>query len=194
MTLAEAAGWGASGAVMLAAVMTASNLGARITGWGFVVFTIGSLGWIANAALLGQQALLVTNLFLTAVNLFGVWRWLGRQARYRDASTAAERRSRCSASPDLIALSRLAGMPLLDEHGRQIGHLVEAMARRDSGEPAYIVAAIGGIGGLGEELYGVAPRVLRFDAGMNAVLCGITRPKQDLPRLGDEWPAQLPAS
>ena len=38
--------WVAPIATTIAALMTASNLGSRITGWGFVVFTLGSLGWI----------------------------------------------------------------------------------------------------------------------------------------------------
>lgn len=35
------AAWVAPVATMIAAVMTAANLGARVTGWGFVVFVIG---------------------------------------------------------------------------------------------------------------------------------------------------------
>ncbi len=37
--------WLAPIATTIAALMTASNLGTRITGWGFVVFTVGSLAW-----------------------------------------------------------------------------------------------------------------------------------------------------
>ena len=36
-------GWLATIATMIAAMMTASNLGARVTGWGFVVFSISSV-------------------------------------------------------------------------------------------------------------------------------------------------------
>ena len=35
--------WVAPIATTIAALMTASNLGSRITGYGFIVFTIGSL-------------------------------------------------------------------------------------------------------------------------------------------------------
>lgn len=38
-------GWLATIATMIAAMMTASNLGARVTGWGFVVFSISSVCW-----------------------------------------------------------------------------------------------------------------------------------------------------
>ena len=41
----EAAGWIAPAATMIAAMMTASNLGARVTGWGFAVFLLGSICW-----------------------------------------------------------------------------------------------------------------------------------------------------
>ena len=41
------AGWVAPVATTIAALMTASNLGSRITGYGFIVFTVGyaSIGW-----------------------------------------------------------------------------------------------------------------------------------------------------
>ncbi|WP_366499360.1 hypothetical protein [Sphingopyxis sp.] len=59
-------------------MMTASNLGARITGWGFAVFTIGSICWSLVGFWSGQTHLVATNVFLTLVNLVGIWRWLGR--------------------------------------------------------------------------------------------------------------------
>ena len=37
--------WLAPAATMVAAMMTAANPGARVTGWGFVVFTVGSICW-----------------------------------------------------------------------------------------------------------------------------------------------------
>ena len=40
------AGWVAPVATTIAALMTASNLGSRITGYGFIVFTIGSIAWL----------------------------------------------------------------------------------------------------------------------------------------------------
>jgi hypothetical protein len=71
--------------------MTAANIGARTTGWGFVVFTLGSVCWALIGASTDQPTLLATNVFLTVVNLVGVWRWLGRQAKYQDgAKTAAD--------------------------------------------------------------------------------------------------------
>src|SRR6202007_1871385 len=89
----ETAGWLAPAATMIAAMMTAANLGARVTGWGFVVFTVGSIGWCAIALSTGQQNLLWTNGFLTLVNGVGIWRWLGRKARYEAGGKSAEVRS-----------------------------------------------------------------------------------------------------
>ena len=39
--------WIATLATIGAALMTASNLGPRITGYGFIVFTVGALAWLA---------------------------------------------------------------------------------------------------------------------------------------------------
>lgn len=41
----EAAGWIASAATMIAAMMTAANLRSRVTGWGFVIFLVGAIAW-----------------------------------------------------------------------------------------------------------------------------------------------------
>jgi Na+/phosphate symporter len=72
--LEDIAGWVAPAATMIAAVMTAANLGARVTGWGFVVFVIGSISWSIVGISSGQSNLLWTNGFLTLVNAMGVWR------------------------------------------------------------------------------------------------------------------------
>ena len=76
--------WVAPVATTIAALMTASNLGSRITGLGFIVFTVGSLAWLALGITTGQANLLWQNIMLTALNLFGIWRWLGRQAKIED--------------------------------------------------------------------------------------------------------------
>lgn len=70
--LEDIAGWIAPIATMIAAMMTAANLGARVTGWGFVVFTVGSIAWSLVGISTGQTNLLATNAFLTIVNLVGV--------------------------------------------------------------------------------------------------------------------------
>lgn len=188
----QAAGWIASAATMIAAMMTASNLGTRVTGWGFVVFTVGSAAWVTTAVYSGQTSLLVTNAFLLLVNMVGVWRWLGRQARYEDGGAAAERRSEREPVPELFALSRLAGADLVGAGGARMGRIVDAMARRDNGRPEYLVVAVGGVGGVGEQLFALNPALLRFGEGGEVSMAGLHDPASQLPQLGESWPAQLP--
>lgn len=84
-----AANWVAPIATTIAAVMVAANLGSRFTGWGFIVFTIGSLGWIVISLVTDQPSLMWQNVFLCVVNLIGIWRWLGLRARYEKGSSKA---------------------------------------------------------------------------------------------------------
>ena len=97
---------------MIAAMMTAANLGARVTGWGFVVFTAGSIAWSIVGISSGQTNLVATNGFLTLVNLVGVWRWLGRQRAYEDGGKSATQASRRSAYPTLFTATGVAGLPV----------------------------------------------------------------------------------
>ena len=91
--MADIIPWIATVATVVAAFMTASNLGSRITGYGFAVFTFGALCWIANGALTHQPALMWTNVVLIVLDIFGVWRWLGRQARVEEGARAASEAS-----------------------------------------------------------------------------------------------------
>ena len=84
-----AANWIAPIATTLAAIMVAANLGSRFTGWGFVVFTVGSVAWIVIGAVTDQPNLLWQNVFLFGVNVIGIWRWLGIRARYEKGAGAA---------------------------------------------------------------------------------------------------------
>lgn len=60
----------------LAAIMVSANIGRRITGYGFVIFTLSSVTWIAYALQDGEMPLILQNAVLTAVNLAGIYRWL----------------------------------------------------------------------------------------------------------------------
>lgn len=84
-----AANWVAPIATTLAAIMVAANLGTRITGYGFIVFSVGSIAWIVIGALTDQPNLLWQNVFLLVVNIVGIWRWLGIRARYEKGAGAA---------------------------------------------------------------------------------------------------------
>ncbi|WP_369061924.1 PRC-barrel domain containing protein [Caulobacter sp. 73W] len=191
MSLNSAAGWIAPAATMVAAVMTASNLGARVTGAGFVVFLIGSLSWVAVALSSDQQNLLWTNVFLTLVNAVGIWRWLGRQARYERGGAAASRKSAASRAPTLFAAAGLAGRKLLGREGEPIGGVVDAMLRCDELSTSYVVVREGGAAGLGERLHALPVAGLRVVEG--GVRCGLDAEElARLPLLGAEWPAQSP--
>jgi sporulation protein YlmC with PRC-barrel domain len=154
--IAEIAGWIAPVATAMAAVMTAINLGARVTGWGFVVFLIGSLAWSAVGATTGQTNLLLTNAFLTAVNLVGIWRWLGRQARYEKHAEAAVAASEARPAPDLRTLSSLIGTKVVDNRAAELGEIVEALLECGTGKLDHIIVRSGGVAGLGEKLSAVA--------------------------------------
>lgn len=87
----QIANWVAPVATTLAAVMVAANLGARLTGVGFIVFSVGAVAWMAIGLATGQANLVWQNGILLAINLLGVWRWLGLRARYDKGAAAATR-------------------------------------------------------------------------------------------------------
>lgn len=183
--------WVAPAATIIAAMMTAANLGARITGWGFAIFLIASLAWTAIGATTGQGSLVYANAFLILVNAVGVWRWLGRQARYEDGSATAERRSARANVPTLFSFGELIGSDVLDGNGDAIGAVVDVMGDSKEKEIAYLVIREGGVGGVGERLHGVpASSVDISDGKLHARFSG-----EDLAKLPElksgEWPAKL---
>jgi len=183
------AGWVAPVATMIAAMMTAANLGARVTGWGFVIFVVGSLAWSLLGFSTGQTNLLATNVFLTFVNLIGVWRWLGRQRAYEDGGKSAEAASRGSRHPNLFTATGISGMPVVTADGRPAGKAVEALVACETGYVSYVVVASDGLGGIAETLRAVAREDLRFSCERFELLCDLDR-FEALPSLGDgDWPA-----
>ncbi len=185
----DAAGWIAPATTMLAAMMTAANLGARITGWGFVVFTIGSVAWSVVGLTSGQTNLLATNGFLTLVNMIGVWRWLGRQRAYEDGGKSATEASRRSAYPTLFTATGIAGMPVISATGEAVGTAVEALLACESGTVSYIAVSSSGFGGIGEVLRGVASAEIVFSC--DSLKLRQTRAWfENLPPLENgDWPA-----
>jgi uncharacterized membrane protein len=71
--------WFATGATTIAAFIVALDAGRRLSGWGFVLFTIGSVAWVAGAVMAADWPLTTTNSVLFAINLFGVYRYLIRK-------------------------------------------------------------------------------------------------------------------
>ena len=150
--MADIIPWIATAATIVAAFMTAANLGSRITGFGFAVFLIGSVAWLANGLLTGQPALAWTNAVLTLLNIFGVWRWLGRQARVEEGAHTAVEASKGAPEETLFPASLLTSARVLAADGRELGHCVDAMAGCQSGRLKYVVVSTGGVAGLGERL------------------------------------------
>lgn len=186
--MSEVIGWLAAGATVIAGLVVAGNLGARITGWGFVLFAAGSLSWIAAAAMDGNSSLLLTNLVMTGVNLFGVWRWLGRQARLEQGSLEAMERSREAPVPALVSVAGLIGSGIAGLNGCRCGTLVDLMLRCDRKSVAYVVFSSGGVGGVGEHLHAVPAGQL--SCGDDGVICQLTEDMiAALPEIDPEaWP------
>jgi hypothetical protein len=136
--LEDIAGWIAPAATMIAAIMTAANLGSRITGWGFVIFTIGAAGWCVEALLTHQPNLLWSNAFLGVIDLIGIYRWLGQRAKLEDGARAATEKSRTNSIPLFPVLS-LDGRAIEGSDGEVLAHVVGAMGECDSGRIAYLV-------------------------------------------------------
>ena len=186
--MADFASWLATGLTTVAALMTASNLGSRFTGYGFAVFFVGSLAWLTTGYLTDQPALIWTNAVLSILNLFGVWRWLGRQAKIEEGAEMAQARSEVTPGEALFPASLIARATLLDRNGAELGRGIDAMVGCRSGRIAYLVIAQGGVAGLGE-------RHRRLDWGRvwadgQELRTGIGKPDFDqLPELApDRWP------
>jgi hypothetical protein len=150
--MAELISWFATAATIVAATITASNLGARITGFGFVIFLFGSIAWFTAGALTGQPALIWTNAVLTLLNVWGIWRWLGRQTQIEEGARTAQTVSEESPGEAIFPASLLTHASLTDCHGRNIAHSVDAMIGSRTGRIHYLIASTGGVAGLGEQL------------------------------------------
>lgn len=189
--MGEIAGWFAPIATMIAACVTAANLGARVTGWGFVIFTFGSIAWTAYGYATGQPNLLWQNLALTAVNLVGVWRWLIRQARFDDWARAAAEKSEQRASPTLFPVSGLSGASVAGAEGMALGTIVDAMATGRDGRIVYLVVSAGKAGALGTSLHILPWEQARVSPG--AVETALDEDAFGRLELADaaQWPARV---
>ena len=187
--MADIISWIATVATVVAAFMTASNLGARITGYGFCVFLIGSVSWLTAGILTEQPALTWTNAVLTGLNIFGIWRWLGRQARVEEGARVAAEASEHTPGEALFPISLLSRAPV-EFSGSQVGHAVDAMAGCQSGRLAYVVISEGGVAGVGESLRRLPWTDARMDG--ERLVSDLTRRQfctlEELSK--DEWPAR----
>ena len=182
--MADIFSWAATGLTIIAALMTAANLGARVTGYGFAVFTLGALCWIGVGVLTDQPALLWTNIVLLFVDIFGVWRWLGRQARVEEGGRAAAEASEHAPGETLFPVSLLTSAPVF-AGGEQVGHCVDGMAACGSGRLSYVVVSQGGVAGLGERLRKLPWGMARVDEQKLIAVADLDK-LQKLER--DRWP------
>ena len=183
--MADLLSWTATVATIGGALLTASNLGARITGTGFIIFLVGSLCWLGVGALTGQQALLWTNIVLTFLNMFGIWRWLGRQAAVEEGGKAAAQASEASPGEALFPVSLLTRAKV-SVSGEDVGACVDAMAGQQSGRLAYVVISEGGVAGIGERLFRLPWGDVTFDG--EQLLAARADRLQELKK--DQWPAR----
>ncbi|WP_118857203.1 PRC-barrel domain-containing protein [Sphingomonas mesophila] len=184
------ASWVAPVATTIAALMTASNLGSRVTGWGFAVFLIGSIAWGTLGVVTDQPNLVWQNAILSALNIFGMWRWLGRQQQIEEGAGKAAAASQAAPSETLFPASQLSSAEVTANDGASLGKAVDAMVGCASGRIAYVVVAEGGVAGVGETLRRVDWDQLAADAdGLTAHFA--TPAFANLPKLErDRWPAR----
>jgi hypothetical protein len=176
--------WVATATTILAALVTASNLGTRVTGYGFVIFLLGSICWVASGLMLGQSPVVWNNAILTVLNILGIWRWLGRQAQVEEGADNARRRSHASPGEDLFPVSLLTKGKVV---GGVTGHCVDAMAGFPGGQIRYVVVSDGGAAGVGESLYRADWREVIVGDGQLEVKV----PIGSLPKVKrDSWPGR----
>lgn len=186
--------WIAVAATIVAALMTAANLGARVTGSGFVMYTLASAIWIATGVMNDFEPLSVVVMHgvLVFINLFGVWRWLGRERRYEDSREHAHKRSQWARVPTLFSAGSLIGATV-EGHGKDsLGTVVDAMFDCENKRIAYVVISEGGIAGAGETLRAVPPEHLTFEN--ETVTCDLAESEwHALPPIKDDhWPTKAP--
>src|SRR6476619_186527 len=172
--MADNISWIATVATIIAASMTAANLGSRITGYGFCVFLVGSLCWLAAGLLTGQPALSWTNAVLTVLNIFGIWRWLGRQTKVEEGARSASEASEATPGESLFPVSVLSNAPVMSGDA-DLGRCIDAMAGCSSGRLRYVVVSEGGVAGVGETLRQLPWGVVVADANRLTTSLG---PKQ----------------
>ena len=97
--------------------------------------------------LTGQPALVWTNIVLTVLNIFGIWRWLGRQSRVEEGACTAAQVSEAAPGETLFPMSLCSATLMIDCAGQEVGHCIDAMAGCASGRLNYLVAPQGGRGG-----------------------------------------------
>lgn len=81
--------FGAAGAIVAAALI-AADLGRRITGWAFVLFSVVSVAWIASGFINQAWPLVIQNGLLLLINAWGVWQFLLNPRKKREIERQEE--------------------------------------------------------------------------------------------------------
>ena len=82
--------FGAIGAI-IAAAMIAGDFGRRVTGWGFVLFSVVSVVWVVSGLTAKDgMPIAVQNGILLLINVYGVWQFLLSPKKKREIERAEE--------------------------------------------------------------------------------------------------------
>jgi hypothetical protein len=68
--------WIAAVLTIVAAGLVAANIGRRVTGWAFILYTAAAIAWIVSALLNDTMPLAIQNGILLVIDLFGIWQYL----------------------------------------------------------------------------------------------------------------------
>jgi uncharacterized membrane protein YphA (DoxX/SURF4 family) len=83
--------WIAAIGTILAAAMVAADVSRRITGFGFVLFSIVACLWVYSGLTAPDgMPLAIQNGVLLFINIFGVWQFLISRKKKREIDKAAE--------------------------------------------------------------------------------------------------------
>jgi uncharacterized membrane protein YphA (DoxX/SURF4 family) len=81
--------WAASIGTILAATLIAIDLSRKVTGWGFVLFSVVSILWIISGFVENAMPIAIMNGVLLLINAWGVWRYLLDPTRQQIISKTA---------------------------------------------------------------------------------------------------------
>jgi 4-amino-4-deoxy-L-arabinose transferase-like glycosyltransferase len=76
--------WVAAVGSIVAAALIAADLGRKVTGWAFVLFSAVSLLWVTSGLINNTWSLVIQNALLLAINGWGLWQYLLSPAKKRE--------------------------------------------------------------------------------------------------------------
>jgi uncharacterized membrane protein YphA (DoxX/SURF4 family) len=83
--------WIAAIGTIIAAALVASDLGPRVTGWGFVLFCVVAVAWVVSGlSAKDGMPIAVQNGLLLLVNFYGVWQYLLSPKKKREIERAEQ--------------------------------------------------------------------------------------------------------